>query len=205
MIESCLDSDPDKRPTGRELVSLLSQIASNDAHSGYSQRVRLPHFPCGPVAMHSHQQQQAMRLAAVCAGTSRLDAAGWKPAPHGLEEGSTQRKMIAQSQDDSMELDPPHACAWRLASLVFPDDHMMATRAVAGVTHGIAVDLYRGLVGQLKVERILHLINRALTTKLTTPRHLATRPSTKNPPHEHVGPCSRWRPCAWTACARARC
>ena len=40
VIESCLDSDPDRRPTGRELVSLLTQIASNDSYSGDSSQAR---------------------------------------------------------------------------------------------------------------------------------------------------------------------
>ena len=40
VIESCLDSDPDKRPTGRELVSLLTQIATHDCYSGDSAQAR---------------------------------------------------------------------------------------------------------------------------------------------------------------------
>ena len=54
-------------------------------------------------------------------------------------------------QDDSAELDPPHACAWRLASLVFPNDPKRETCAVGGITHGFGVVLYRGLVSELKV------------------------------------------------------
>jgi len=40
VIESCLDSDPSRRPTGRELVSLLAQIASNDTYNGDSSQAR---------------------------------------------------------------------------------------------------------------------------------------------------------------------
>ena len=54
-------------------------------------------------------------------------------------------------QDDSGELDPPHACAWRLASLVFEKDQRQATLAVGGVTHGLSVVLYQGLVSALRV------------------------------------------------------
>jgi hypothetical protein len=51
-------------------------------------------------------------------------------------------------QDGSCELDPPHACAWRMASLIFRTDHALATRAVGVV-------MYKGLVGELKARSIL--------------------------------------------------
>ena len=53
-------------------------------------------------------------------------------------------------QNDSCELDPPHACAWRMASIIFEDDHAMATRAVGGVSLGLGVTMYKGLVVELK-------------------------------------------------------
>ncbi len=53
-------------------------------------------------------------------------------------------------QDDSGELDPPHACAWRLASVIFDKDQRQATLAVGGVTYGLSVVLYKGLVSALK-------------------------------------------------------
>ncbi len=58
-------------------------------------------------------------------------------------------------QDGSCELDPPHACAWRMASLIFRTDHALATRAVAGVSLGLGVVMYKGLVGELKARSIL--------------------------------------------------
>ena len=45
VIESCLDCDPSKRPTSRELVSLLSQIASNDSYAADGSQAR-----CGAAA-----------------------------------------------------------------------------------------------------------------------------------------------------------
>lgn len=47
VIDSCLDSDPLKRPTGRELVSLLSHIARDDTLTGIgSSEVRRYHNAC---------------------------------------------------------------------------------------------------------------------------------------------------------------
>ena len=63
-------------------------------------------------------------------------------------------------QDDSGELDPPHACAWRLASLVFDKDQRQATLAVGGVTHGLSVVLYKGLVSELRVRPCAPCIRR---------------------------------------------
>jgi hypothetical protein len=57
-------------------------------------------------------------------------------------------------QDDSCEVDPPHACAWRMASLIFAEDHALVTRAVGGVTLGLGVSMYRGLVAELKASGV---------------------------------------------------
>ena len=50
VIESCLDSDPNNRPTGRELVSMLTQIASNDSYNGISSQARCR---CSTVGWHA--------------------------------------------------------------------------------------------------------------------------------------------------------
>ena len=109
-------------------------------------------------------------------------------------------------QNDSCELDPPHACSWRLASLVFQQDKELATRAVGGVTHGLCVDLYKGLVAELKASRAhsrrICLQSTAavggLDSKGRSPRHRLAGTYTALPD---------WRPldvhqCAWTSRTR---
>lgn len=41
-----------------------------------------------------------------------------------------------------------------MACLVFDGDHAAATRAVGGITLGLGVNLYRGLIAELRVSRL---------------------------------------------------